>query len=137
MSSLHRRLLSRRAAHLLAQNTVVGTLAFIVGLGLMWLFVDGLSIDEVAAAALSFLAATSLHYVIARAWVFRGTKRKLVLGYGYFLVNAGVGLLFTVTLFAALMRWTSMNYLIARTVVSLFAGLAIFVLNALLNFKRL
>ena len=30
-----------------------------------------------------------------------------------------------------------MNYLVARVVVSVFAGLAMFVLNAVLNFKRL
>jgi putative flippase GtrA len=136
-SSLPRRFLSRQAARLFAQNAVAGTASFVFGLFLMWLCVDVWAINDVWAAGLSFLTATSVHYVIARTWVFRGTKRRLALGYGYFLVNAGVGLLITVLGFAALMRWTAMNYLVARTVVSVVAGVAIFVLNASLNFKRL
>ena len=41
------------------------------------------------------------------------------------------------TLFAALLRWTPINYLVARTLVSVVAGLAVFLLNAILNFRRL
>ena len=53
-----------------------------------------------------------------------------------FLLNGGMGLLATVTLFAALLRYTSMHYLVARVVVSVFAGLAMFVVNATFNFRR-
>ena len=137
MALLHRRLLSRKAGRLLALNTVAGTAAFLVGLFLMWLFVDVWTMNVVLAAALSFMAANSLHYVFARQWVFRGTNRKLARGYGYFLVNAVVGLIVTVVLFAALVKWTSIHYLVARVLVSMVAGLLIFVLNATLNFKRL
>ena len=137
MALLHRRLLSRKAGRLLALNTVAGTAAFLVGLFLMWLFVDVWTMNVVLAAALSFMAANSLHYVFARRWVFRGTKRELARGYGYFLVNAVVGLVVTVVLFAALVTWTSIHYLVARVLVSMVAGLLIFVLNATLNFKRL
>ena len=137
MALLHRRLLSRKAGRLLALNTVAGTAAFLVGLFLMWLFVDVWTMNVVLAAALSFMAANSLHYVFARLWVFRGTKRELARGYGYFLVNAVVGLVVTVVLFAALVTWTSIHYLVARVLVSMVAGLLIFVLNATLNFKRL
>lgn len=69
--------------------------------------------------------------------MFRGSDRGIADGCFYFLVNAAVGLVITVLLFAALTRWTGLNYLVARVVVSVFAGLAIFVLNATLNFKRL
>jgi len=53
------------------------------------------------------------------------------------LINAGIGLSVTVSLFAALVCWTSMSYLVARIIVSAFAGLVMFLLNAMLNFKQL
>ena len=39
-------------------------------------------------------------------------------------------------LFAALLKWTAIHYLVARVIVSVFAGLAMFVLNAVLNFRQ-
>lgn len=103
----------------------------------MWILVEFLSANEVVAAGASFLAATSLHYALGRAWIFQGTRRKVVSGYGFFLVNAGVGVVLTMGLFAALMSVSSMSYLVARVIVSVFAGLVMFLLNAMLNFKQL
>lgn len=93
--------------------------------------------DKVIAATLAFIAANSLHYLFGRSWIFRGTDRAFGSGYVYFLINAGIGLVITIALFAALIRWTPINYLIGRTLVSLVAGLAVFFLNAVLNFRRL
>ena len=131
------RLVSLHGVTLLARNTVVGVLTFIVGVALMWVLVEFLDANEVFSAGASFLAATSLHYTLGRSWVFRGTQRGVAAGYGYFLINAGVGLAVTMSLFAVLISWTPMNYLVARVLVSIFAGLAMFGLNATLNFKRI
>jgi hypothetical protein len=43
----------------------------------------------------------------------------------------------TVALFALLTKLTPLHYLAARTLVSVIAGLAMFLSNAILNFKRL
>ena len=91
---------------------------------------------EVPAAGLGFLAANSLHYLFGRAWIFRGTERGRASGYALFLINASVGLAVTMTLYAVLLEFTPMNYLVARVVVSVFAGLVVFVLNAVFNFRR-
>lgn len=112
-------------------------LTFLFGLALMWVLVELLGTNKVFAAGASFLAATSLHYVFGRSWIFRGTERAVATGYGYFLINAAIGLTLTVSLFAALISWTSVNYLVARVIVSIFAGLVMFLLNAVLNFKQL
>ena len=40
-------------------------------------------------------------------------------------------------LFDALVRFTPIHYLVARVIVSVFAGLVMFLLNAVLNFRRL
>lgn len=130
------RLISRRAAAMLGRNTVVSCLTFAVGLLILWLLVQ-MGMGKVSATALSFIVATTLHYLFGRAWIFKGTTRALRTGYAFFLTNALVGLFVTTALFALLVRYTTMNYLLARILVSVFAGLAVFLLNAILNFRRL
>jgi putative flippase GtrA len=130
------RLLSRRGAVLLLRNTVVSTGVFLLGLGLLWLLVEEVGMAKVPAAALSFLAANTVHYLFGRTWIYRGSERKVVAGYAYFLVNALVGLGVTLLLFAAFLA-LGMHYIPARIVTSVFAGLVLFVLNAVLNFRSL
>ena len=96
-----------------------------------------LGMDKVAAAALAFVVANSLHYAIGRGWIFYGTDRHFATGFIYFQLNSLIGLVITVALFAALIRWTPINYLIARVLVSVVSGLAVFLLNAILNFRQL
>jgi len=89
------------------------------------------------AAVVAFIVANSIHYGFGRSWIFRGTDRAFASGYAYFLVNAAIGLVITIALFAAIIRWTPVNYLVARVLVSVVSGLTVFVLNAVLNFRRL
>lgn len=131
-----KRLFSRSTAVLFARNTLVSCLVFGFGLALLWVLVERLGTDKIAAAAVAFLAANSLHFAFGYGWIYRGTERRLAPGYGYFLVNAAIGFVITLVMFAALLRWTPINYLLARILVSVVAGLAMFVLNAVLNFKR-
>jgi len=130
------RLVSRNTAILLARNTLVSCVVFAFGLVLLWALVEFLGMNKLAAAALGFLASNSLHYAFGYTWIYRGTERGVASGYGYFLVNAGVGLAVTLALFAAFLSWTPLNYLVARILVSVVAGLTMFLLNAVLNFKR-
>lgn len=102
----------------------------------MWVFVESAKMDETVAAAVSFALGNSMHYVGARSWIFRGTARGLAEGYGYFLTNAAVGLVIMVLIFASLTAWTPIHYLLARALSSIVAGVVIFVLNAVFNFKR-
>ncbi len=131
------RLISRNAAVLLARNTVVSCFVFAFDLALLWLLVQYFGTDKLIAAAVGFIAANTLHYAFGRSWIFRGTERGVASGYAYFLVNATIGLVVTIGLFAVFIRWTSINYLLARVIVSVFAGLTVFLLNAMLNFRRL
>jgi putative flippase GtrA len=133
---LLQRLLSRRGAVLLFRNTIVSIGVFGFGLGLLWLLVEEGGMAKIPAAALSFIAANSIHYVFGRTWIYRGTDRPVAAGYAYFILNAVVGLAITVALFAGFMA-LGLNYLVARIVTSLFAGLVLFVLNAVLNFRSL
>lgn len=130
------RFFTRRVGAMLWRNTVVSTGVFLLGLGVLWALVEYARMDEVIAAGVSFLVANSLHYIFGRAWIFAGSDRKISTGYAIFLVNAGVGLLVTMGLYWALLNWTPVNYLAARVIVSVFAGLIVFGLNAALNFRQ-
>lgn len=136
-TSLAKRLLSARGGILLARNTVVSCVGFGVGLLLMWVLVQWLGIDEYLAAALSFVTANSIHYTLGRVWIFAGSGRGLGVGYVYFFLNAAIGLGLTMALFALFTELADLHYLVARIVASIFAGLAMFALNAVLNFKSL
>ena len=133
---LRTRLFTRHVGLMLARNTLVSTLVFGVGLVVLWVLVEQAHLSTVLAAAVSFVVANTLHYAAGRSWIFRGTERKVATGYVYFLVNSGLGLVVTVLLFAALMRWTNIHYMTARILISLFAGLMMFLLNAVFNFRR-
>jgi putative flippase GtrA len=131
------RLLSWNAAVLLGRNTIVSTLVFLLGLFLLWLLVEFAGANKLLATAFTFLLAQTLHYALGRAWIYRGTTRAVVPGYGFFLVNAVIGLAVTVVLFDLAIRFTEVHYLVARVLVSVVAGLIMFLLNAILNFGKL
>lgn len=122
---------------MLVRNTVVSCGCFAFDLILLWAMVRLGGLSKLAAAAIGFVAANSLHYALGRSWIFRGTDRAVASGYVYFLGNAVVGLAVTMLLYAAFLRYTPINYIVARIIVSVFAGLAVFVLNAVWNFRRL
>ena len=129
-------MLSRRGAVLLGRNTVVSIGVFLFGLAFLWLLVEQFAVPKVPAAGISFIAANSIHYVFGRTWIYRGTDRPVATGYAYFILNALVGLGITLILFAGFMA-LGMHYIVARIVTSMFAGLVLFVLNAVLNFRSL
>ena len=131
------RFVSRRVGVLLARNTLVSCIVFAFDLALLWLMVQAAGLDTLLAAALAFIAANAVHYAFGRTWIFKGTERGVASGFVYFLINAVIGLVLTMALFAAFLEFTSINYLVARTIVSLIAGLAVFYLNAALNFRSL
>ncbi|MEO6225472.1 MAG: GtrA family protein [Sphingomicrobium sp.] len=134
---LHRRLFSRRAGDQLLRNTVVSVFVFAIDIALLWLFVEFGGMNKLIAATIAFVIANSIHYGFGRSWIFRGTERKPVEGYAYFLINAGIGLAVTLALFAAFMALLPANYLFDRVLASVFSGLTVFVLNAVLNFRTL
>lgn len=134
--SISARFLTRRVGGMLVRNTVASTASFLLGLAALWALVSYGGMDKVAATAASFVIAQTLHYTLGRTWVFRGTNRTVGAGYVIFLLNAGMGLVITVSLFALLTHFTPVHFITARIVVSIFAGLAMFIGNATFNFRR-
>lgn len=135
-AGLLRRLLSARVGAMLVRNSVVSCSVFGIGLTVLWALVNFAGAHKVVAAGIGFIIANTLHYVLGRIWIFRGTERGLGSGYVLFLGNSAVGLFVTTALYTLLLNATHMNYLVARALVSLLAGFIVFVLNALFNFRQ-
>lgn len=133
---LVRRLFSIRVGAMLVRNTVVSSFVFVIGLAVLWVLVNRFAVDPVAAAGIGFVVSNTLHYTLGRSWIFPGSDRKIHTGYALFLTNAAVGLVVTMGLFALFLAYTPLHYLVARVIVSVFAGLIVFVLNAVLNFRQ-
>lgn len=131
------RIAESRGARLFARNTVASFFAFALDVTLLWCLVEWVGIGYIPAAAIAFLIAMTLHYVLSRIWVFRGTERGIAKGYMYFMVNTGIGLVITLGVFAALISFTGLYYLLARVLASVAAGIVVFFLNAIFNFKEL
>ena len=135
--SLTSRVAESCAAILFARNTVASFFSFGLDVALLWVLVELFEFAYIPAAAVAFIVAMTLHYALSRAWVFRGSDRGLARGYFYFLINAGIGLVTTLAVFAALIEFTGLFYLVARVISSAIAGVLVFVLNAMFNFKAL
>ena len=103
----------------------------------MWALVDQAGLHEVPASGVSFILANSVHYTLGRTWIFKGTDRGMATGYAMFIANGLIGLLLTMGMMAAFVEWTTLHYLVARVLVSIAAGLVIFVLNGVFTFRRL
>ncbi len=134
--SLITRLLKVRVGWMLARNTVVSIGAFLIGLGVLWLLVERAGMGEVIASGIGFAIANTLHYILGRSWIFRGTDRAMASGYALFLINGAIGLAATMALMAVMLALTPIDYIVARILVSVIAGLLVFVLNAVWNFRR-
>src|SRR5687768_10150680 len=89
---LGRRLLSFRVGAMFVRNTIVSCVAFAFDLVLLWALVEALAAHKLVAATFAFLAAITLHYALARSWIFPPSERGVTAGYIYFLINSTVGL---------------------------------------------
>ena len=126
-----------RTLRMFGRHTVVSTIAFAFHLALLWCLVELLDMAHMPAAILAFFLPMTLAYVLDREWVFPGSRRGVAKGYLYFPINVGIGSPLMLATFWALMHFAGFHYLIARVLASCVAGIAIFLLNGLFNFKQL
>lgn len=131
------KVLHSRGAKLFGRNTLASIAGFALDMALLVLLVEVAGVAYLPAAALAFVLAMSAQYVVSRVWVFKHSARGLGAGYLYFLLNTGIGLVVTLALFWLLLVLADFHYLLARVAASIVAGLVVFFLNAVFNFKQL
>tara|TARA_B100000678_G_scaffold274067_2_gene264889 strand:- start:19 stop:387 length:369 start_codon:yes stop_codon:yes gene_type:complete len=119
------------------RNAITSVGTFAIDLAMLWLLVGELDVGKIPAAIGAFLFANAIHYLFARLWIFPGSERGFALGYLLFLINACAGLAVILGVFALFNELLGVQYLVARAIASLSAGLLVFCLNATFNFRQL
>ena len=115
--------------------SVLGTSAFAIDLGLIYIFYEVIGLAYTLSVPLAFLMATSLHYGAARALVFHDTTRPIGSGYFLFIGIMVTNALIITGLVYALVEYGGMDLYIARIGVAGIIGLVSFYVNARYNFK--
>jgi putative flippase GtrA len=128
---------TRKGAKMFARNSVGSVVAFAFDFAMLVALVELADMAWYPAATIAFLLANGIHYALAQTWIFPDSDRALVSGFTYFLINALIGLVITLAIMGVLVELAGVNYMIARVVASVVAGIAVFFLNAIFNFKAL
>ena len=115
--------------------TFSGTSTFVLDFLLLWFLNGALNIHYIPAATVSYTLATVVHYYIVRNWAFTGTKRQIIVGYVYFSIIVGAGLVLNLLLLAFFVEIISVHILLARFISGIFVGIWNYALNLFLNFK--
>jgi putative flippase GtrA len=124
-------------AKLFGRNAVASVLVFAVDVAILTALVEFAGLDWFFAATIAFAIAITLHYALAQAWIFQKSKQGIARGYGWFLFNAGIGLVVTLGAMFAFVELLDLHYVIARVIASVIAGIVSFFLNAIFNFKEI
>ncbi len=82
-----------------------------------------------------FLTGITFGYVFNYLWVFKGTRRGRLTGYGIFLLIDLCGIVFVTLGVTYLVEFHAVSVLIARIIMSVVFGLTSFFANTFLNFK--
>jgi putative flippase GtrA len=137
LNQIFSRIARRRTAKLLGRSTIVNIATFVLDLAVLSASVELLGMPYIPAAAGAFLLAITINYGVSRRWVFQDSDRGLATGLIYFFVNAVIGLLATMAVFVLLLEIANLFYIVARVIASAVAGLIVFALNAIWNFKAI
>jgi putative flippase GtrA len=89
--------------------------AFAVDFALLWLLVDRFGMHYLSAAALSFLAGTTVVYLVSVRHAFRYRRvddRRLE--FGYFAAIGAAGIVLNLVLMYLFVEWLTLHYLAAK-----------------------
>jgi putative flippase GtrA len=117
--------------------TGLGIVAFSVDLSLLFLLQSILAVTYWIAVPLAFISATTLHYTLLRALVYRDSIRTLSTGYALFLSIMCANAFIITLLVSGLVEYTTLTLYPARILVGTLFGLVSFFLNSRYNFKVL
>ncbi|WP_247730874.1 GtrA family protein [Halovivax limisalsi] len=113
---------------------VVGLLAAIVQLALLWAFVDRVGVHYILGALIAIELTIVLSYVLNNAWTFRAAQNSGSVDYLVGLVKTnvvrGTAIPIQLGLLFAFVEWVTIPYLIANGVAIVLSGVYRFVLDA-------
>lgn len=126
-----------RISRRFGKYTIVGVGTFIFDLTLLAILSNTTEIYYPILVAVSFEIAVSINFAISYTWVFKGTKRRPLSGYVYFITIALVGIILTTGLVTLLVEFLALQLLVARVLVAGLVGIFNFFINSIFNFKMM
>lgn len=117
------------------QYSLIGLGTFLFDLLLLFILTEVFFLNYLHSAAVAFLIAVSINYVLSRCLVFKGTTRGPLSGYANFFIIAGLGLLFVTVSMYVLVELYGVYYVLARVVVAAVTGVWNYLMNLFFNFK--
>ena len=118
-----------------AKYTLISSTAFGFDLLLLFILVDVFSQNQVIAAGIAFVIATSIQYFIVRRIVFPETQQTIARTYVAFLTIGTTGLLVIMGLMYIMTTILEWNYLVSRIGIAGFVGMWNYLMNLYINFK--
>jgi len=113
----------------------VGFITFLLDFLLLFLFTDLFHIHYIFSAALAFIVAGFVNYLIVRQYVFFDSSRRMHTGFLIFLTIEALALVYIMGFLYVSVEMLEINYLISRVMVACTVGIFTYLLNMHLNFK--
>lgn len=118
-----------------AKYTIFSSSAFWFDLLLLFLLVQFVKINYLAATTGAFIVAHSVNYSLNRKWNFHETKEGISKSYATFITFGLLCLVFIVFSLKFVVENFHANYLLARIAIALFVGFVNFSFNYFISFK--
>lgn len=115
--------------------SVVGVSTFVFDLLILLCFIDVLGLDPVASAAIAYLIAVSVNYMLSRHFVFMGSLREVGSGYLLFVVIALFGAALVTSGMYVLATILGVHYMVSRVLIAAISGFWNYLMNLYVNFK--
>jgi putative flippase GtrA len=113
----------------------VGGSTFLFDILLLVVLTKIFNVNYIIATAGAFMVAVSINYFISRKYVFKFTDRKILHGYLYFLIFAGLGAVAVTAGTVFLTEVVGIYFVLSRIIVSSLVGLCNYLFNLHHNFK--
>lgn len=117
------------------EYSLIGTSTSALDVYLLWVLTEYFNVYYLTSVGGTFLVAATLDYLADRHFVFAKTKRNPEIGYLYFLLILGAGLVMTLLAMAVLVEILSVNYIVARILVAGAVGIWSYLMNLYVNFR--
>ena len=112
-----------------------GGFTFAFDLILLFVFTDVFGWNYALSAAVAFLFAVSINYLVVRNLVFPGSNRRISQTYPTFIAIALVGMSIVTGLIIIFVEYFGWHYLMARIVIAAIVGIWNYSMNLFFNFR--
>jgi len=114
---------------------ILSTITFFIDLFIVWFLTEKIGVHYLFSVCIGFATATLLNYASGRKIIFKETKQKALKGYFISLLVAISTLIVVLSVTWALVNFAYLNYLLARIIAAIIAGIWGYILDNRYTFR--